>query len=229
MFPGLRSTVFFALHVIGVPLLLLGTVLVHLLALHEVGSNNPDGIEIKKHKGPDGKPLDGIPFHPYYTVKDIFGAVFFLIFFCSVVFFAPEMKGYFLEYANFLPADPMKTPEHIAPVWYMTPYYAILRAIPNKVLGVLAMFGSIAIMFLLPWLDKSPVRSLRYRGWMSKTALTVFVISFIVLGIMGALPVDPLRALIAQVCSVLYFLFFLLMPLYTKHDKVKPEPTRVTR
>ena len=154
---------FFSFHVIAVPLVLCGLVGLHIFALHEVGSNNPDGVEIKKHKDANGIPLDGIPFHPYYTVKDIVAVVVFLIFFCLVVFFNPEMGGYFLEHANFIPADPLKTPEHIAPVWYFTPFYAILRAVPDKLLGVVAMGASTLIFMTLPWLDRSPVKSIRYR------------------------------------------------------------------
>src|SRR3990172_8345455 len=165
---------FFALHVIAVPLVLLGLVFVHILALHEVGSNNPDGVEIKKYKDANGIPLDGIPFHPYYTVKDIVGVVVFLIFFSMVMFFSPEMGGYFLEHNNFIPADPLKTPEHIAPVWYFTPYYAILKAFPSKVGGVFAMVLAVLLFFFLPWLDRSPVKSIRYRGWKYRTALMAF-------------------------------------------------------
>jgi ubiquinol-cytochrome c reductase cytochrome b subunit len=223
---------FFALHVIAVPLVLVGIVFVHIVALHKVGSNNPDGIEIKKNKGPDGHPLDGIPFHPYYSVKDIVGVVGFLIVFCAVLFFAPDMGGYFLEANNFIPANPMKTPEHIAPVWYFTPYYSLLRAVPpmfgSQFPGVVAMgVGAVALVFL-PWLDRGKVKSIRYRGPIYKVALTLFVISFIVLGVLGTLPVTPTYTLLAQVFSVVYFAFFILMPWYTKIDKCKPEPERVT-
>jgi ubiquinol-cytochrome c reductase cytochrome b subunit len=223
---------FFAFHVIAFPLVLLGLVVAHLVALHEVGSNNPDGVEIKKLKGEDGHPLDGIPFHPYYTVKDILGVVVFLIVFTAVVFFAPEMGGYFLEANNFIPADPFKTPEHIAPVWYFTPYYAILRAVPpmfgSQFPGVAAMGVAVLIFFLLPWLDRSPVKSIRYRGPKFKIALTLFVIAFIGLGILGILPVTPLYTLLSQIFSVIYFAFFFLMPWYTKNDVCKPVPERVT-
>jgi ubiquinol-cytochrome c reductase cytochrome b subunit len=205
-----------------------GLVIFHILALHEVGSNNPEGIDIKKHKDSSGKPLDGIPFHPYYTVKDLMGVAGFLIIFCAVVFFAPDMAGFFLEAANFEPADALKTPEHIAPVWYMTPYYAILRAIPNKLAGVIAMGGSIAIWFLLPWLDRSPVKSIRYRGWMYKTALSIFVICFVALGYLGTQAPTPLLTDLAQLCSAGYFLFFFLMPVYTSLDKTKPVPERIS-
>ncbi len=223
---------FFAFHVIALPLVLLGLIAAHIVALHEVGSNNPDGIEIKKKKDEQGRPLDGIPFHPYYTVKDILGVVVFLIVFSAILFFAPEMGGYFLEANNFIPADPLKTPEHIVPVWYFTPYYAILRAIPpmfgSQFPGVLAMGVAVLIFFLLPWLDRSPVKSIRYRGRKYKIALTLFVIAFIGLGILGILPATELYTWIARVLTVVYFAFFLLMPWYTKHDVHKPEPERVT-
>ncbi len=219
---------FFALHVVGIPLIFLLLVWMHIIALHEVGSNNPDGIEIKENKGKDGHPVDGIPFHPYYTVKDFYGVGVFLILFCSVVFFAPDMGGFFLEGPNFEPANPMKTPEHIAPVWYMTPFYAILRAIPDKLSGVIAMFSAVLIIGFLPWLDKSPVKSIRYRGPIYKVVLTIFVISFVSLGYLGLKPPTPERMIAAQVFSVLYFAFFLLMPIYSKLDKTKPVPTRLT-
>lgn len=225
---GVTLNRFFALHVVAVPLILIGLVVFHIMALHEVGSNNPDGIEIKKHKDSQGIPLDGIPFHPYYTVKDLMGVAFFLILFCAVVFFAPDMWGFFLESPNFQPADPLKTPDHIAPVWYMTPYYAILRAIPNKLLGVMAMVGSIGVFFLLPWLDRSPVKSIRYRGFLYKGALSLFAISFVVLGYLGSHPPSPSLTFLAQICSLVYFLFFFLMPIYTVIDKTKPVPERVS-
>lgn len=232
---------FFALHVIAVPIALLGLVVAHIISLHEVGSNNPDGIDIKKNKDPKtGIPLDGIPFHPYYTVKDIFGLVVFLIIFASIVFFAPEMGGYFLEHNNFIPADPLKTPPHIAPVWYFTPYYSILRAVPpmfgSQFPGVLAMGGAVVILFLLPWLDKSPVRSIRYKGPLFKTSLTTFVISFLLLGYLGLKPTNiwgqiggaDVATLVAQLCTVLYFLFFLSLPIISRLDRTKAEPDRVT-
>lgn len=225
---------FFALHVIAVPLILIALVVAHLVALHEVGSNNPDGIEIKKNKDPETHiPLDGIPFHPYYTVKDVLGVAVFLIVFSSIVFFAPEMGGYFLERPNFDPADPLKTPAHIAPVWYFTPFYAILRAIPSffgtQVWGVLGMGAAVVLIAFLPWLDKSPVKSVRYRGPRFKFMLVLFVISFIGLGILGALPSTNVRTVIAQILSIIYFAFFLGMPFYTKNDvgPVAP-PARVT-
>ncbi len=219
---------FYALHVIAIPLMMLFMVLIHILALHHVGSNNPDGVEIKKNKGADGKPVDGIPFHPYYTVKDIFGVAVFLFIFCFVVFFKPEMGGYFLEHANFLPANPLSTPAHIAPVWYFTPFYAMLRAVPNKLAGVLIMGAAIVVMFFLPWLDKSPVKSIRYRGYATKVMLALFTISFLILAYLGAESVTPGRTIAARICTLMYFAFFLLMPIYTKLEKTKPEPTRVT-
>ena len=224
---------FFAFHVIAVPLVLVGLVAAHVIALHEVGSNNPDGVEIKKNKDPETHiPLDGIPFHPYYSVKDIVGVVVFLMVFSAIIFFAPDMGGYFLEANNFFPADPMKTPPHIAPVWYFTPFYAILRAVPpmfgSQFPGVVAMGVAVVILFFLPWLDKGKVKSIRYRGGLYKIALTLFIISFIGLGYLGVLPATPLYTRIAQVLSVIYFAFFFLMPWYTKIDKTKPEPARVT-
>ncbi len=224
---------FFAFHVIALPLVLLGLVVAHLLALHEVGSNNPDGVEIKKLKDPETHlPLDGIPFHPYYTVKDILGVVVFLMVFAAILFFAPEMGGYFLEANNFIPADSLKTPEHIAPVWYFTPYYAILRAVPpilgSQFPGVALMGVAVLIFFALPWLDRSPVKSIRYRGPKFKIALALFVIAFVGLGVLGILPATELYTWIARVLSVVYFAFFLLMPWYTRNDSVKPVPERVT-
>lgn len=220
---------FFAFHVIALPLVLLGLVVAHLIALHEVGSNNPDGIEIKAHKDPVTHiPLDGVPFHPFYTVKDMVGVVVFLIVFSVIVFFIPTGGGYFLEANNFLPADPLKTPMHIAPVWYFTPYYAILRAIPNKLLGVIAMGVSVVIYFFVPWLDRGAVKSIRYRGAIYKTALALFVISFLVLGYLGTQPPTPGLTNLARVMAVVYFAFFFLMPWYTRIDKTKPVPERVT-
>ncbi len=265
---------FFAFHVIAIPLVICGLVAAHIMALHEVGSNNPDGVEIKEKKDAKGIPLDGIPFHPYYTVKDMFGASVFLFLFALVVFFAPEMGGYFLEYNNFVPADSLKTPAHIAPVWYFTPFYSILRAITEdfmwvlaagvlgmvglivvtvrsatikaasavvgvvlligfftidpKVWGVALMGASTLIFFLLPWLDHSPVRSIRYKGGLYRFALTVFIIAFLVLGYFGVQPVTRGGTLISQFCTVLYFSFFVLMPWYSTMGKTKPVPDRVT-
>ncbi|WP_404943668.1 cytochrome bc complex cytochrome b subunit [Pseudomonas sp. NY8938] len=225
---GITLNRFFALHVVALPIVILGLVVLHILALHEVGSNNPDGVDIKKKKDENGIPLDGIPFHPYYTVKDIVGVVVFLFVFCAVVFFFPEMGGYFLEKPNFEQANAFKTPEHIAPVWYFTPFYAILRAVPDKLMGVIAMGAAIAVLFVLPWLDRSPVRSMRYKGWISKVFLLVFCVAFVILGVLGVLAPTPGRTLLSQVCTVLYFAYFLLMPFYTRLEKTKPVPERVT-
>jgi ubiquinol-cytochrome c reductase cytochrome b subunit len=265
---------FFAFHVIAIPLALVALVAAHILALHEVGSSNPDGVELKKTLDANGHPVDGIPFHPYYTVKDLLGVVVFLIVFCAILFFMPEFGGYFLEYNNFNPADPLKTPPHIAPVWYFTPYYSILRAttssfmwvlagaaiamgllvarsvttqkarmlvlivvlaliagfftIDAKVWGVALMGGAVVIFFFMPWLDRSPVKSIRYKGRLYKTALTIFVIAFLVLGYFGTQPVTDIATFIAQFFTVLYFAFFALMPWYSRLDKTRPEPTRVT-
>ena len=223
---------FFALHVIAIPLVLVALVVMHIIALHEVGSNNPDGVEIKKYTDENGKPLDGIPFHPYYTVKDIVGLTVFLFLFSLVVFYMPEGGGWFLEDANFVPADPLKTPEHIVPVWYFTPFYAILRAIPSvagsSFPGVAAMGLAIVMLFLLPWLDRSPVRSVRYRGPYFRTALAIFVVTFVMLGFLGTQPATPTYTVMSQVFTILYFAFFILMPFYTKYDKDKPVPDRVT-
>ena len=266
---------FFAFHVIAVPLVLLGLVVAHLIALHEVGSNNPDGIEIKAKRGADGHPLDGIPSHPYYTVHDIFGVAIFLTLFSAVLFFIPEFGGYFLEFNNFIPADPLKTPSHIAPVWYFTPYYSMLRAVTDdmvnvfvgiialaavfallklrlglkgkagivvaaivaalflksvdaKFIGVLAMGGAVVIMFFLPWLDCSPVKSIRYRPGWHKGVLAVFVVVFLVLGYLGTQPPSPVANLISQAGTLMYFGFFLLMPWWSRLGTFKPVPERVT-
>ncbi len=226
---------FFAFHVAAVPLVLIGLVVMHILALHEVGSNNPDGIEIKNNKDENGIPKDGIPFHPYYSVKDIVGVAVFLIFFSIVVFFVPAGGGYLLESANFEPADPLKTPEHIAPVWYFTPFYAMLRAVTidigpfsAKFLGVVVMGAAVVILFFLPWLDRSPVKSIRYRGPIFKIMLGLLVISFIVLGWLGTQAPTAAKTVMAQVGTAAYFAFFLLMPIYSKLDSTKPVPERVT-
>ena len=219
---------FFALHVIALPLALIALIFVHIVALHEVGSNNPDGIEIKDYKNDQGIPIDGVAFHPYHTSKDLVAIIAFLMVFSLVVFFAPDMGGYFLEYANFEKANPSATPEHIAPVWYFTPYYAILRAVPDKLGGAIAMGLAVLLPLFLPWLDRSKVKSIRYRGWIYKFALTTFVISFISLGILGVLPADGIYVLMARFFSVLYFAFFVLMPYFSMIDKTKPVPDRVT-
>jgi ubiquinol-cytochrome c reductase cytochrome b subunit len=220
---------FFALHVVAIPLGLLLLVVLHLVALRQTGSNNPDGIEIKKNLGPDGHPVDGIPFHPYYTVKDIFGVGVFFILFTIIVFFVPTFGGLFLEGPNFDPANPMSTPEHIAPVWYFTPYYAILRAVPDQRLGALLMGLSVVLFLFLPWLDRSPVKSMRYRGPISRIMLTLFVVSFISLGYLGLEPPSGLYTVLARIFAVIYFAYFLGMPIYSRasFDKTKPVPDRV--
>lgn len=219
---------FFSFHVTGIPLVILFTVLIHLISLRKAGSNNPDGIEIKANLDKHGKPIDGIPFHPYYTLKDLVGVVVFLFFFCLVVFYFPTFGGLFLEPQNFIPSNPLKTPLHIAPAWYLAPYYAILRAIPNKLLGIFTLATSIAILFVLPWLDRSPVKSIRYKGLYSKIALTTFVISFIALAYLGIQPVGDLNVWFSRVFALGYFLFFLLMPWYTSIEKTKLLPKRLT-
>lgn len=227
---------FFALHVVALPIVLIALVVLHILALHEVGSNNPDGVDIKKNKGPDGVPLDGVPFHPYYTLyHDLAGIVLFLFVFCAIVFFAPEMGGYFLEIANFQEADSLKTPEHVPPVWYYTPFYSMLRAvtyplfgIDAKFWGMLVMFGAIAILFVLPWLDKSPVKSIRYKGKFSRFALLAFVVAFLILGVLGTQSVSPAKTLLAQLMTLVYFGYFFAMPWYTRAETTATPPERVT-
>jgi ubiquinol-cytochrome c reductase cytochrome b subunit len=265
---------FFSFHVIAIPLVLIGLVAAHIIALHEVGSNNPDGVEIKKHKDANGIPLDGIPFHPYYTVKDIFGAVVFLMVFSAIIFFWPEGGGYFIEFNNFVPYDPLKTPAHIAPVWYFTPFYSILRATTSdflpwlaalvaatggltfvssrnaivralavgvtvvllagfffldaKVWGVVLMGGSVMLFALLPWLDQSPVKSIRYKGPIFKSILAVWVVGFVVLGYLGVLPPTPVGTIVSQIFSIIYLAFFAFMPWFSRMDKTLAEPERVT-
>jgi ubiquinol-cytochrome c reductase cytochrome b subunit len=219
---------FFSLHVVAVPLVLLLLVTLHLVALRQNGSNNPDGIEIKEKKDANGKPLDGIPFHPYYTVKDLVGVGLFLIAFAIVVFFVPTFGGLFLETPNFEPANPLSTPEHIAPSWYFTPFYAILRAMPNPGLGAFAMAMSLVVLIVLPWLDRSPVKSVRYRPLSWKIALTVFVVSFVALGYFGLTPPSALYVLLARICTGLYFAFFFLMPFYTRGESTSRVPERLT-
>jgi len=270
---------FFAFHVIAMPLVLLGLIFVHIVALHHVGSNNPDGIEIKKNKDANGIPKDGVPFHPYYTVHDTLAVIVFLIIFTAVIFFAPELKGWFLEHDNFMPANVLQTPPEIKPLWYLTPFYSILRATTSNMLyvlmavdvawvvlviatvrkqmmkiaaivigavillglnvleaklwGVILMVGSLAVYFVLPWIDRSPVKSVRYRGWKYKLALTLFALSFVLLGYLGVRPPNSVdlflfkNVVFAQTFTVIYFLFFVLMPWYTSWDKTKPEPERV--
>ena len=220
---------FFALHVIALPLVILLLVVLHLGALHEVGSNNPDGVDIKKVKDKEtGKYLDGIPFHPYYTVKDLFGAGFFLTIAAFILFFAPTFGGYFLEYDNFIPANPLVTPEHIKPVWYFTPYYAMLRAVPDKFFGVVVMGGATLILFLLPWLDRSPVKSIRYRSTFSKVMIALFTISFLVLMWLGMQSGSAIQTWVARILTAFYFGFFIFMPWWSRIGETKPVPDRVT-
>ena len=209
---GITLNRFFALHVVALPIVLIALVVLHLLALHEVGSNNPDGVEIKKNKDANGIPLDGVAFHPYYTVHDLTAIAVFMFVFAAIIFFGPEMGGYFIEYANFEIANGLKTPDHIAPVWYFTPFYSVLRAVPDKLLGFIAFGASVAILFLLPWLDRSPVKSIRYKGRVSKAAILIFVASFLILGVLGVKAPTEARTLLARICSVIYFAFFILMP-----------------
>ncbi len=224
---------FFAFHVILLPLLILGFVLLHLVALRHVGSNNPDGIEIKEHKDEDGKPLDGIPFHPYYTVKDLFGVGVFLLIFFTVVFYAPELGGYFLEQTNFEPADPLNTPDHIVPVWYFTPFYAMLRAVPDKTGGALVMATAILLLFFLPWIDRSPVRSIRYRSIFFRILLVGFTACFLILAYAGLQPASPTNALISAICTLGYYGFFVglfivgLMERRWQSALCRPEPQRM--
>ena len=218
---------FFSLHVAALPLGLLLLVALHLVALRRSGSNNPDGIEIKEKLGADGTPLDGIPFHPYYTVKDVFGIGLFLVILAIIVFFVPTLGGLFLEAPNFEPANPLSTPEHIAPVWYFTPFYAILRAVPDQRMGALLMLLAVVSFLFMPWLDRSPVKSMRYRGWLSRTALALFAVSFVALGYLGLQPADGVYVVLARIFTVSYFAYFWLMPIYTKLDPVKPVPERV--
>ena len=220
---------FFALHVIALPLVLLLLVVLHLGALHEVGSNNPDGVDIKKHKDPVTKiPVDGIPFHPYYTVKDLFGAAFFLTIAAFILFFVPTFGGLFLEHDNFVQANPMVTPLHIKPVWYFTPYYAMLRAVPDKLFGVITMGGAVMILFLLPWLDRSPVKSIRYRSLLSKVMIALFVVAFVILGYLGMQAGSTAQTLLARVLTMFYFAFFIFMPFWSRLGATKAVPERVT-
>jgi ubiquinol-cytochrome c reductase cytochrome b subunit len=240
---------FFALHVIALPLVLVILVFLHIMALHEVGSNNPDGIDIKKDndgsvvqteadkkftfhqyftRGGKKVIVDAIPFHPYYTVKDLLGVAGFLLIFAWVIFFFPEGGGYFLEPPNFEPANALKTPAHIAPVWYFTPFYAILRAIPHPFMGAVAMFAAIVALALLPWLDRGRVRSIRYRSGLHTANLINFCISFVALGVLGVLPAEGIYTLLAQIFSFTYFGFFILLWFYSKNEKTKPLPVRLT-
>jgi len=231
---GITLNRLFAFHVVLLPLALIAVVFVHIVALHEVGSNNPEGVDIKKHVDEDGVPLDSVPFFPYDVVKDLFAIGIFLIIFCFIIFFFPDGGGYLIEYINYEEANNLKTPEHIVPAWYYTPYYAMLRAITfpigpltAKFLGFVVMGGAMVIIAFVPWLDKSPVKSIRYKGLYSKVALFILVVSFIVLGYLGMVTPNPLRTLMAQVFTALYFLYFILMPFYTKFEKCKAVPERI--
>jgi ubiquinol-cytochrome c reductase cytochrome b subunit len=220
---------FFALHVIALPFVIVFLVIAHILALHEVGSNNPDGVEIKKNKDPVTHiPLDGIPFHPYYSVKDIVGVVVFLFFFSVVLFYFPDGGGYFLEHANFIASDPLKTPEHIAPVWYFTPFYAILRAVPDKLMGVGAMGAAIVVLFFLPWIDRCKVKSIKYRSGIYKINLAVFAVTFVILGWLAMQPVNETITWMSRIFTFLYFAFFGVLFVTSKNEQTKPVPDRVT-
>ncbi len=217
---------FMGMHVVLVPLVLIALVAVHVLALHKVGSNNPDGIEIKEHPGPDGKPLDGIPFHPFYTVKDIFGTCVFLTVFCAIVLYAPTMNGLFIELANYTPANPLKTPPDITPAWYLAPFYAMLRSVPNKLGGIGALALAVILPFFLPWLDRNPVKSVRYRP-VYLGMLVVLVISVFVLGWIGMQPASPALLLPGRIFLGLYLLFFLTLPVVSHFEPTKQVPQRV--
>ncbi|MGK0444003.1 MAG: ubiquinol-cytochrome c reductase cytochrome b subunit [Bermanella sp.] len=225
---GITLNRFFALHVIALPLVIVALVFMHILALHEVGSNNPDGVDIKKYKDEEGRPLDGIPFHPYYTVHDLVGIVVFLFVFCFVIFFWPEGNGYFLEHANFEQANGLKTPAHIAPVWYFGAFYTILRVVPDKLGGVILMGAAIAVLFVLPWLDRSPVRSWRYKGWISRINLVLFGLFFILLTWLGTQPATGIYATLGLISTIVYFAWFITLPFISAKEKTKPVPERVT-
>jgi ubiquinol-cytochrome c reductase cytochrome b subunit len=238
---------FFALHVIALPLVIVILVFLHIIALHEVGSNNPDGVEVKRKKGSLSEEEktkfemheyytkkydiidDVVPFFPHIVMKDLVAFSIFLLGFTYVLFFNPELGGYFLEHPNFEIANPLKTPEHIFPVWYFTPFYAILKAVPDKLFGVIAMFAAIICLALLPWFDRSSVRSWRYRSGLHKANLLVFAVVFIVLGYLGGTPQAPWKVTLSQVCTVMYFAFFALLIIYSKNEKTKPLPARITK
>ena len=231
---GITLSRLFAFHVVLLPILLAIVVFVHVLALHEVGSNNPEGIDVKEHIDENGVPLDTVPFFPYDVVKDLYAIGIFLTIFCFVLFFFPDGGGYLIEYINYELANNLKTPEHIVPAWYYTTYYAMLRAITfpigpltAKFLGFVVMVSAMVIFALLPWLDKSPVKSIRYKGIFSKAFLYLFVVSFIILGYLGSVTPNPMRTLLAQIFTMVYFAYFLLMPFYTKYEKCKPVPERI--
>jgi ubiquinol-cytochrome c reductase cytochrome b subunit len=225
---GITLNRFMSLHVVAMPIILLALVVMHIIALHDVGSNNPDGVSIKKYKDKNGNPIDGLPFYPYFVVTKIAPLVVFIFVFCAILFFMPEMGGYFLEHANFEIANSLKTPEHIAPVWYFTPYYSMLRAVPDKLGGFITMAAAIAILFVLPWLDRSPVRSIRYKGIISRIAILLFVACFIILGYLGVKAPTPGRTLLAQICTILYFAYFVGIYFWTRYETTKPEPDRIT-
>ena len=225
---GITLNRFMSLHVVAIPIILIALVLMHIIALHDVGSNNPDGVSIKKYKNEDGNPIDGIPFFPYFVIHDLVPIVVFLLVFCTILFFMPEMGGYFLEYANFEIANGLKTPEHIAPVWYFTPFYSMLRAVPDKLGGFIVMAAAIAILYVLPWLDRSPVRSIRYKGTFSRIALLALAAVFIILGYLGVKAPTEGRTILTQICTALYFSYFFGIYFWTKIEKTKPEPDRIT-
>ncbi len=225
---GVTLNRFYSFHVIAFPMILCLLVVVHIMALHKVGSNNPDGLEIKEQVDEGGKPKDSIAFHPYYTTKDFFGVILFFIVFAIILFYAPSFFGFFIEHANNLPANAQVTPLHITPPWYMAPFYSVLRAIPNKLAGVSISGAAIAVLFVLPWLDRSKVRSIRYRGNWSKAMLTIFIVSFVGLGYLGTRGLSDLNIILARIFTVGYFLFFIAMPFYTRYEKTKPLPERLT-
>ena len=225
---GITLNRFMSLHVVALPIILIALIVMHIIALHDVGSNNPDGVSIKEHKDKDGNPIDGLPFYPYFVIHDLVPIVVFLFVFCAVLFFMPEMGGFFLEYANFEIANSLKTPEHIAPVWYFTHYYSMLRAVPDKLGGFIIMGAAIAILFVLPWLDRSPVRSMRYKGNISRAALLIFAAVFIILGYLGVKAPTAGRTILAQICTVLYFSYFIGIYFWTKYETTRPEPARIT-
>ena len=225
---GITLNRFMSLHVVAIPIILLALVVMHIIALHDVGSNNPDGVSIKKYKDAKGNPIDGIPFFPYFVIHDLVPIVVFLFVFCAILFFMPEMGGFFLEYANFEIANNLKTPEHIAPVWYFTPFYSMLRAVPDKLGGFIVMAAAIAILFVLPWLDRSPVRSIRYKGMFSRVAILMLAAVFIILGYLGVKAPTAARTVLTQICTVLYFSYFIGIYFWTRIESTKPEPDRIT-
>jgi ubiquinol-cytochrome c reductase cytochrome b subunit len=225
---GITLNRFMSLHVVAIPIILLALVVMHIIALHDVGSNNPDGVSIKKYKDAKGNPIDGIPFFPYFVIHDLVPIVVFLFVFCAILFFMPEMGGFFLEYANFEIANNLKTPEHIAPVWYFTPFYSMLRAVPDKLGGFIVMAAAIAILFVLPWLDRSPVRSIRYKGLFSRVAILMLAAVFIILGYLGVKAPTAARTVLTQICTILYFSYFIGIYFWTRIESTKPEPDRIT-